>query len=381
MTSTSRLRRVIEQMPNLVWTSRPDGTVDFCSQQLLDALGLNLEEMASGKWEETVHPDDRASVVEAWSSAIRDGAPYEQEVRQCCLGSENYRWYLIRAVPLETPEGDREGWVGSFTDITAKREQDALRESARHEAEARARELEQLAEMLRANERTRQLLLAILGHDLRNPLTAVLSGAELLMRDRGLGADARETAEQIEASAWRMKRLVELMFSLAMSNDGAGPKLTRRELDLGALLLRLTREIEQAHPGTTCVIRQSGRTSGYWDRDRLEQVFSNLLGNAVSHGAELRPIIVTLSEEDGGVAVRVTNEGTPIPADLRESIFDPYRRLSEGRASSGMGLGLSIARHIVLLHGGTISVSSTETTNTFTVVLPFAESGTATSRA
>ena len=219
---------------------------------------------------------------------------------------------------------------------------------------------------------------AILGHDLRNPLSAIDMGTDLLHQraETAKDADARRVLDRMKASTRRMSRMIEQVLDLTRSRVAGGLEIRCAETDLCATLSAIVDELRTAHPSRTIELRSPPTLIGVWDRDRLEQVFSNLVGNAISYGVVEKPITVQAREEvpDGPVLVEVHNEGRPIPAELQAAIFTPYRRGElDGKAAhtAGLGLGLYISHAIVAKHGGDMGVrSSSAEGTTFWVTLP-----------
>src|SRR5579872_3178720 len=183
-----------------------------------------------------------------------------------------------------------------------------------------ALQLRERTETLRLNE----MLTAVLSHDLRSPLNAVLTSAVLIQR-RATEPIVQQTAERIVSSGRRMSRMIEDMLDVARARLAGGIPLKREPADLGALLDRVVPEVQAAYPGRRIEVTRQGELHGDWDGERLAQVTSNLLGNALQHGAESDAVKVVV---DGThrmfVKLSVSNAGT-IPADLLPHLFDPFR--------------------------------------------------------
>jgi two-component system sensor histidine kinase/response regulator len=229
-----------------------------------------------------------------------------------------------------------------------------------------ARELQHRTETLRMNE----MFTAVLGHDLRSPLGAVLTSAQVLQR---ISTDPKvqETAERILSSGRRMNRLIEDILDLARSRLGAGIPLRRQPADLRALVVRVMREQQAVWPERRIEVIARGELTGSVDGDRFAQVASNLLGNALKHGDATQPIEMDLDGTAAdSVVLRVRNAGS-IAAGLLPHLFDPFRRgKPETGRSGGLGLGLYIVAQIVQAHGGTVNVHSDAQVTVFTVLLP-----------
>jgi signal transduction histidine kinase len=217
-----------------------------------------------------------------------------------------------------------------------------------------AHELRERTETLRLNE----MLTAVLSHDLRSPLNAVLTSAVLIQR-RSTEQQVVDTAARILSSGKRMSRMIEDMLDMARARLAGGIPLKREAADLGALVDRVVGEIQAAYPDRRIDIQKAGDLNGNWDGERLAQVVSNLLGNALQHGDEADAVKVNVTgTESEAVEITVENSGT-IPADLLPRLFDPFRgaQRQTGR-TEGLGLGLYIVHQIVLAHGGSVDVIS-----------------------
>jgi len=230
-----------------------------------------------------------------------------------------------------------------------------------------AQDLHERTETLRLNE----MFSALLAHDLRNPLSAVLASAELLRR-RTAESHAQEAATRILASGRRMSRMIEDMLDLARARLAGGIIVKREAVDLRLLVDRVVREHQAAAPDRTVEIECTGDFAGSWDPERISQVASNLIGNALKHGQPGGPVQVRLDGSGvGSVQLSVVNAGTIAP-ELLDHLFDPFRAGARpaGR-SEGLGLGLYIVYQIVKAHRGTVEVDSSRANLTeFRVVVP-----------
>jgi PAS domain S-box-containing protein len=222
----------------------------------------------------------------------------------------------------------------------------------------------------REQERTRELLLGTLGHDLRNPLNTIVASAYYLQKR--VPEPLEHVVRRITAASDRMVGLIDQLLDFARARLGEGIVPELREVDLSRVAGAVVDEIEAQHPGRVR-LSAAGELVGHWDPDRLAQVFANLIGNALRHGSRQDPVDVRLTTDGSGTRVDVTNRGQPIPAHLHEAIFEPFRRVpTTGGDRGGLGLGLYIAREIVRAHGGSIALRSEEEQTTFSVLLPAA---------
>ncbi|MBV8519476.1 MAG: HAMP domain-containing histidine kinase [Acidobacteria bacterium] len=219
---------------------------------------------------------------------------------------------------------------------------------------------------------SRELFLATLGHDLRNPLNAIVVSSGLLARSGQLDDENTRIASQMSGFAKVMTEMIHDLLDFTRTRLGGGMPVSAAPVDLQELCRNVLDEFRAAYPHRPLRFESSGATSGEWDAARLRQVVSNLVANAVQYGADTTPVEVSARGDESDVLLVVGNEGTPIPRSALPTIFDPFVRAPEGASTHrrGVGLGLYIARQIVIAHGGTIAVTSDDTGTAFTVRLP-----------
>jgi signal transduction histidine kinase len=222
---------------------------------------------------------------------------------------------------------------------------------------------------------SRELFLAMLGHDLRAPLNAMMLSAEVLARSGQLDDENVQIASRMAASGRAMAGMIQDLLDFTRTRRGSGMPLSVAPLDLGSLCQEVLDEFRAAHPDRRVHFEAVGDLEGQWDAGRLRQVLSNLVGNAIVHGDEGGAIEVRAGSEGSEVLLIVTNRGPVIAPSALPTLFDPFVRATSMSGSrkrrGGIGLGLYIARAIVTAHGGTIAVTSSEATGTvFTVRLP-----------
>lgn len=225
-------------------------------------------------------------------------------------------------------------------------------------------------------EQSRRLFLAILGHDLRDPLSRIYVAAQLASRSANEDPNSAKALSMIKTDTQTVTQLVSDLIDFASTGLGSAMPLTRKRVDLAKLCHQVFEKFCFAHPQRTLRFHSAGDLTGDFDGARLQQVVSNLMGNALQHGAPEGPIDLSLASEGPILVLSIRNEGQPIPAEMLAMIFDPLMRHaipeSAGQKASGsIGLGLYIVRAIVIAHEGTVEVSSTAEEGTvFTVRLP-----------
>jgi signal transduction histidine kinase len=221
---------------------------------------------------------------------------------------------------------------------------------------------------------SRDIFLAILGHDLRAPLQAVSMSTEMLMRKVALEGDALACANNIKRGARHMAVMVSDLLELVRSRLGKSLPIEPAPMDLADAADAAIAQACAGNPECDPTLKVVGDTQGVWDAGRIAQLLQNLIGNALQHGLNKRDVTVTVSGEPQAVRLTVHNFGVPIPEEAIGTVFDPLVRSADeelGQPTTSLGLGLFIVKEVVNAHGGTIEVSSNETDGTlFTVVLP-----------
>jgi signal transduction histidine kinase len=224
-------------------------------------------------------------------------------------------------------------------------------------------------------DRSKDMFLAILGHDLRSPLGAVQMASQFMLELGDLKEPHHTLTLRIVRSAKRMNQMVGDLLDFTRSRLGSGVPIVRAEMDMEKAVRDAVDEVTSAHPDNVIQLDTSGDLRGNWDAARIGQVIANLLGNAVQHGSAKTKIHVSARGQAKEVVLRVHNRSPVIAAEELPGIFGPFKRLaatqSSGNSTSSLGLGLYIAERIVTAHGGSIEVNSSEEVGTaFTVRLP-----------
>jgi light-regulated signal transduction histidine kinase (bacteriophytochrome) len=253
----------------------------------------------------------------------------------------------------ETVRGKAEPWDPTALTIAAQLQAKLTRSVAARNAEI---------------DRARTELMAMLGHDLRDPLQAINMAGALLER----GSSSETIGRRIQSSSNRMQRLIGHVLDMSRINGGIGLGMNPAPTDLGALVAELVEELGAAHPGAIFQLDIPEPVMALVDADRIVQVVANLLSNARHHGELGQPISVGLRAVDGEAVIDVRNFGTPIAAKVAEKLFDPFKHTSfnNARNRKGVGLGLYIARQIAHGHGGSLAYEYVEPMIVFTVRLP-----------
>ncbi|MGK6317122.1 ATP-binding protein [Neorhizobium sp. DT-125] len=234
---------------------------------------------------------------------------------------------------------------------------------------------ESVAEYTKMVNQSRDLFLGVLGHDLRNPIGAALMAAQRMVNHGAAGSKESLFSGQIAKSMTRAISILDDLLEVTRSAFGSELPLVRTSMKMSELGTELVEEMRTLSGGRQIEITLAGDTEGEWDRPKMGQVFSNLIGNALQYSPHDSIVSVAVSDEEDRVMISVHNDGDPISLDQQKTIFNFLTRGkengSEGSGSTHLGLGLFISHKIVVAHGGKISVESTqELGTTFSAVLP-----------
>jgi signal transduction histidine kinase len=234
---------------------------------------------------------------------------------------------------------------------------------------------ESIARFTQDLDESKEMFLAILAHDLRTPLGAVIMSSQFMLDTEELKEPHLTLAARILRSARRMNRMVAYLLDLTRSRLGAGVPIARAPMDMAKVAREAVEETAAAHPESELTVDASGDLRGEWDAARISQVLTNLLANAVQHGSAKTPISVRVQGEEKEVKLEVHNDGPAIPKSDLDGLFSPLKLVKSGEAaqsnSDNLGLGLYISERIVTAHGGTIDVNSSgEGGTSFTIRLP-----------
>lgn len=239
-----------------------------------------------------------------------------------------------------------------------------LAEQAQEAAERRERELLEIGVF-------RERLIGIVGHDLRNPLNAMMIGANLLSSSKNLSDAEVEVVRSFVNSGKRMKHIIAQLLDFTRARLGGGFPIVPMRLHLPTVVLRVVEELRIV-TGRKIVVHESGMLDGQWDPGRLSAAFANVLANAAEHAFPDTPLEIVLHGDEHVMTVDITNEGNAIPPEVLQSLFEPFRQMDPlaHRENGNVGLGLYIAHESIRAHGGHIHASSCGGRTTFTLVFP-----------
>jgi len=345
-----RHRALLSALASIVWTSDANGGFVEPQPEFEKYTGQAWAQHRGYGWVEMIHPADRAQLHQAWVDAIRARRSYELRGRLFSKTAQAYRHFVARAVPIIDDDGVAREWIGHIADIEdQERGEAALKRLVETERTARL----EAERAVRFNE----MFAGMLGHDLRNPLSAIVSSADYLQRPKLSPEKVVVTAARIASSSARMNRMIDQLLDFTRIRTGGGIPLTLDQVNLPVLCERVREELDIAHPERKIELRSEGDCRLEADADRLLQVLSNLAGNAIHHGAPEAPVRIEIDgTEADELMVGVWNAGT-IPREIVPSLFEAFRG-TKTRGSKGLGLGLYISEQLIKAHGGRIAVTS-----------------------
>ncbi len=358
--SEQRFRALADNIASHAWTCDRFGVVTWYNRRWYEYTGTTFEEMQGRDWKTLHHPDHIERLTPKVQHCLEYGEPWEETFP--LLGKDGqYRWFLSRSVPIRDGQGNVTQWFGTNTDITDRLE---------------------MEETLRSADRKKDEFLATLAHELRNPLAPLRNGLEILKLAPHDHAASSRVQHMMERQLNQMVRLIDDLLDVSRISRGA-IQLDRRRVDLADVLrdatetsLPLIQELGhelRLHSNAPAMLVDA-------DATRLAQVFSNLLNNAAKYTAPKGHIELFVAREAGQAVIRVKDNGVGISREMLPRIFDMFTRVDKPseRSPGGLGIGLSIVRRLVEMHGGTVQAHSAGAGcgSELVVRLPLAEAAT-----
>ena len=354
--TATEYRLLVQHSPVMIWRAGLDAKCDYFNETWLAYTGRTLEQEMGDGWAEGVHPEDFERCVAHYLGHFDRREAFEMEYRLRRHDGE-FRWIFDRGVPFTDDSGAFAGFIGSCVDVDERR---MAQESQRQHSE------EQLA-LARDFEKW---ILAIVSHDIRNPLGNMLMAAHAMQHLTEPGNPVRKNADVVMRGVKRIEHIVGDLLDLSREREGKGITIAPKPADLGAMCREIIAELESVARGREIRFDCDADGHGAWDEQRVMQAISNLASNALKHGTPGAPVSVRLTGDERQVAVEIRNEGV-IPEEVLPRIFEPFRSgRHHGSRGEGLGLGLFIANAIARAHGGALEVDSHGSETLFRLVLP-----------
>lgn len=325
-----RFKKIMETIPQITWTSRPDGSVSYYNHRWYEYTGLNNKEHNENIWSSLIHPEDLTRVIQSFSEINQKGIGGEFESR-IKRADGTYRWHLNKLVPFNNSNGEVELWIGTATDI----------------------------DIIKKIEKQKDDFISIASHELRTPLTALKVNLELMNLFKK-DAPNEMISSLIDHSNKSIKRLTELIDDLLHTT-----KINEGKLNLKPRSFKLSDAVNYCCHPIKLLKKYNVTMEGDLsltieaDEERISQVISNMVDNAIKHSRDSKDIIITISKLENKALVSVKDMGQGIGKDHLPHLFKKYYRAdSTGMTNAGMGLGLYISAEIIKKHGGEIGVES-----------------------
>lgn len=361
------LHRFLAQFPALIARMRgPLHVFEFVNAGYIEAIGRD----PTGKPIREALPDlEGQSFFGLLDQVYSTGTPFEAREVPVSLargpdGALETVYLNFVYQPTRGGDGRVDGILVHAVDVTAQ-------VKARQAAEALSSELKTTAGELQRLAAFQRQLLAIVGHDLRNPLGAILATAQSMLKKPQDEALAAAAVARIARSATRMNRIINDLLDFTQARLEGGLKVVRETCNIAEVCKQVVEELSMVYPGRAIRVECVDRVTGEWDSSRLQQVISNLVANGLQYSARDSEVVVRVEEGPSKVRLQVANQGTPIPGPLLGKLFEPFQRATAEERTGNVGLGLYIVDQLIRAHGGSVEVSSTETEGTtFTVHLP-----------
>ena len=354
--SEARFRMLADNMSQLAWICDRLGNVTWYNRRWLEYTGLTFEEMQGWAWSKVQHPDHLDRVVARVKRSAETGEVWEDTFP--LRGKDGgYRWFLSRAVPIRDEAGEIARWFGTNTDVTEQRA---------------------LEEALRDADRRKDEFLATLAHELRNPLAPIRNSLHILRLTGRQDPGTERVGEMMERQVNHMVRLVDDLLEVS--------RITRGKIELRSELVEVETVVQNAVESSRPLIDAGGHRLALalppepltleGDPVRLTQVFANLLNNAAKYTDRGGQIWLTVRRDGDAASISVRDNGTGIEPEMLPRVFDMFAQIDRNasRAQGGLGIGLTLVKRLVEMHGGSVEASSDGLGrgSEFTVRLPLA---------
>lgn len=325
-------RNFANAMPHMVWSAGPTGKLDYGNANLLRLLNLTIDEIDKFDFTKIVHPDDLPSVAKVWRDISEDPKQFELEYRMFDSEKNEYIWYLTTGTPF-FKDGEFCKWIGTSTDIN---------------------EFKNLVKQ-------KDTFLGIASHELKTPLTSLKLYAQFLEKILRKTGDEKsaEYAKKIDLQVAKLTSLIGDLLDVTKINSGK-IHLNQTHFNFQTVVMEIAEELQMSTTHKIEIYTEKGGTV-FADRERIGQVITNLIANAIKYSPDADRIIVETEHKGNDIILTVKDFGIGMPPDKKDHVFEQYYRVSgdEQNTFPGLGLGLYIAAQIVERSNGKIWVEST----------------------
>ncbi|WP_343694999.1 PAS domain-containing protein [Flavobacterium sp.] len=363
--SEEKFRQLADLVPQIIWTGQPDGFIDYYNKRWYEYTGFDENQFGDASWAPMIHPDDVSAVLEVWYQCVQNGLPYQLELRLKKGNTNEYRWFLSKAVPVKDARGIIIKWFGTCTDI---HEQKTITEKLEILVNDRTKELK------RSNEDLQQFA-HVASHDLKEPVRKIKTFTSRLEDhlDGKIDESASRFIERIHVAADRMYNMIDGVLAYSKINaDLQKPTL----VDLNEIIKNIEIDLEIA-------LQKTGGKIEYYNLPALEgasvllyQLFYNLINNSIKFAKNnVAPQIrisskITARENQNFAVILLEDNGIGFEPEQAERIFETFTRLNSKDSYEGTGLGLALCKKIAERHGGNIVAEGNENGAAFMITLP-----------
>lgn len=332
--AVNELEFLANSVPSVVWTSKPDGQLDYINQQWYEHGATTIEDTLKNGWAATLHPDDLQAAQHAWNASLQTGNPYQIEFRLKDK-YEGYRWWLVRAVALKDFNNNILKWYGTNTDITEHKELQKQKDN----------------------------FLGVASHELKTPITSIKAYAQVMhtLFKNNTDSKSAEMAEKMLRQVNRLNTLVEDLLDVTKINTGR-LQFSHEVFDFNQMVEEVTEDVQRTSNKHIIKKQLKFKKELTGDKDRLYQVVTNLLTNAIKYSPNANDIVIYTEDLGTSVQLCVQDFGIGISPDKKDKVFEQFYRVSGSKEYTfpGLGLGLYISAEIVKRLGGKIWVNSVE---------------------
>ncbi len=338
--SEDRFRILSESMPQMVWTAVADGQFDYVNQTMVEYSGRAADELKGWGWTELLHPDECTNYLEIWKLIVTTGRPLDVEQR-LRHRTGKYRWHLTRALPIYDAAERITHWIGTNTDIHDRK----------------------LAETLMAEEHQRKdQFLALLAHELRNPLAPLSNAIQILSVAPGDSGKSGELIAIMQRQVNQMTRLIDDLLDVARINQGR-ISLRRQRIQVATVVSAAVEAVAPWIEARSHRLAVTLPQEPLWidgDAARLSQALTNLFQNAAKYTEPGGQIAISVESDNGEAVFRVRDNGPGLTEVMLSRIFELFMQVEQtlNRAHGGLGIGLTLVRVLVELHGGKVTAHS-----------------------
>ena len=347
LTSREHFKFLADTIPVIVWTADAKGDYNYFNRQWYDYTGLTFDESKSKGWQSVIHPEDLPETIIEWETSIRKGVPFKREDRKRSA-SGTYRWHLAHALPFKDDEGKILAWFGVCTDI-----------------EDQKKDMEKKDEFI-----------SMASHELKTPVTSLKVFTEIMLMDAGNKSNKAELGmlKKMDKQINKLTRLIGDLLDVSKANSGQ-LSYDYEKVDFNELV-KETLNVLELTSSHKLEIKLAESVQIIADKNRLGQVITNLVSNAVKYSPNADKVVIYSEKSEDEIKLCVQDFGIGIPVAEQPKLFSRFFRVSEN-TYPGLGLGLYICKEIINRHSGTMNFESEEGKgSTFCFSIPFQKTNT-----